>query len=167
MSNENDDGGKSQAAAQVRSLVEMVAALNLDWDRLDELRDMQSALETDADAPGMSWAEVGEFQELEEAAGDCRNYEEAVQRIQEDALSVEVRSGWHVPGEPENGEKFFRIILCTGGPHVEIEGELDEHSVPVRAWLQYQDWFTGMTRYYEVEEDTLLAYAGQFYFVQD
>ena len=34
--------------------------------------------------------------------------------IEEDPLSVQVRSGWHSPGEKAESEEF-EILLCTGG----------------------------------------------------
>jgi hypothetical protein len=76
-----------------------------------------------------------------------------------------VRSGWHVPGE-DNSPAEFRIVLCTGGPHVEIMGELTEDGEPCRAWLQYQDWGTPMTRYFDIETDTLIDFCEKFYFVE-
>jgi hypothetical protein len=35
---------------------------------------------------------------------------------------------------------------------------------PHRAWLEVQDWGTPWTRYFDIEQDTLLAYARCFYF---
>ena len=63
--------------------------------------------------------------------------DDARMSILEDALSVEVRSGWvslgadRVPMEPEE----FCILLTTGGPAVRIRGELDEHKEPSRACI--------------------------------
>lgn len=89
--------------------------------------------------------------------------DEASQRIQEDALSVEVRSGWTSLGEELKAEEFM-ILLTTGGPALRIVGELNEHNEPERAWLEYQDWGTPWTRYFETEQDTLLTYSRQFCF---
>ena len=44
-----------------------------------------------------------------------------------------------------------------------IRGELSDGQ-PDRAWLEYQDWGTLWTRFFDVEQDTLLAYAQCFYF---
>lgn len=99
---------------------------------------------------------------------DCEDWEDAEQRIIEDALSVEVRSGWTLPQAMHNAENWaeeFRIVLCTGGPHVQIRGEL-ENGWPSRAWLEYQDWGIPMTARVndEGDEEALLAYARCFYF---
>ena len=90
-------------------------------------------------------------------------YETALEAIQQDALSVEVRSDWVSPGEKMTAGQF-NILLCTGGPAVRIMGELDEHGEPYRAWLECQDWGTQWTQVFNVSQDTLLAYASCFYF---
>jgi hypothetical protein len=54
--------------------------------------------------------------------------------------------------------------LSTGGPALRIRGELDEHKQPDRAWLEYQDWGTPWTQYFDVEQDTLLQFCQVFYF---
>lgn len=35
----------------------------------------------------------------------------------------------------------YRILLCTGGPAVQITGDYDPDDGPVNAHIQYQDWF--------------------------
>lgn len=70
----------------------------------------------------------------------------ARERIQESALSVEVRSRWYVPGEREEAPAEYRILLTTGGPALQMIGELNEHGEPESAWLEYQDWGTPWTR---------------------
>ncbi len=35
---------------------------------------------------------------------------------------------------------------------------------PCRAWLEYQDWGTPWTQFFDAEQDTLLTYCRQFYF---
>lgn len=138
------------AAAGIR---EMVAALECDYERLEELRD---SFEYDEDAE--------ELKELEEAAGDCKDRDDAETRIQEDALSVEVRSDWCSPGEVMTAGEFM-ILLATGGPAVRIMGELDQHSEPSRAWLEVQDWGKPWTEYYEPGlSGVLLTYSGCFCF---
>lgn len=104
-----------------------------------------------------------ELAELEAQAGECNDREDAETRIDQDALEVSVRSGWQTPhDEPEWAE--FKIVLCTGGPHVEIRGEL-EQGAPTRARLVYSDWFTGMAERVneDDDEDALLAYASRFF----
>ena len=58
----------------------------------------------------------------------------------------------------------YKILLGTGGPAVQIVGELDEHGEPETAELQGQDWFTPWERTKEQDEDILLQFARFFYF---
>jgi len=116
------------------SLREMVAALECDYDRLEELRDSR---------------------------------DDAEQRIQEDALSVEVCDGWYQIDEAGADSKMpveFQILLSTGGPASRIMGEL-ENGEPCDARLEVQDWGTSWTHYHEEGlSDVLLSYARCFYF---
>ena len=63
-------------------------------------------------------------------------------------------------------DRGYTILLCAGGPAVQITGSLDEHGEPVTARLEYQDWFTPWVEVDVDPEDTdtLLAYARQFSF---
>ncbi len=90
--------------------------------------------------------------------------EEARQTIQEDALSVEVRSDWQSLGEELEAAEFC-ILLCTGGPAVRITGSL-RNGEPDTAILEHQDWGTPWTARHcdEKESEALLTYARQFYF---
>jgi hypothetical protein len=164
------------------SIAEMVAALVCDYERLDDLRQERADLvataeeDTHSDDPqhtGEQWdkvigewdAESGEeLAELIAAAGECESREDAEQRIQEDPLSIEVRSGWTLLSEPLEAEEF-NILLSTGGPAVRIRGELSGNgNGPSRAWLEVQDWFTPWTQYFGASQDVLLTYARCFYF---
>lgn len=105
------------------------------------------------------------------AALDTDNDDErddALQTIQEDPLSVEVRSDWHSVGSKDTGGNIeFRILLCTGGPAVQIVGELDEYDRPVNPKIQYQDWFTQWEDYIidnKEDQEALQTYCEQFYF---
>jgi len=161
------------------NLAEMVAALECDYDRLEELResmkdrydelpDAEAGFEPNSFehflasmvAEGDDDAE--ELKELEEAAGDCSDRDDAEHRIYEDPLSVEVRSDWTEPGGGMTpGE--FQILLSTGGPATRIMGELDEHGEPYRAWLEVQDWYKPWTEYHVADGmETLLTYARCF-----
>lgn len=144
------------------SIAEMVSALECDYDRLTELREEREALDTDAEREAWNEENEEEWLELVQAAGECTSREDAEQRIQEDPLSLEVRSGWTVLGDPLEAEEF-NILLATGGPAVRIVGELDRNE-PSRAWLEVQDWFTPWTQYIGASQDVLLTYAQQFYF---
>jgi hypothetical protein len=178
---ERDDGGKSQAIAQANSIAQMVASLNCDFERLEELRDELESLKYDVEsaeedgndhekalAALAEWHTENdeELRELEEAAGDCESEDDARERIQEDALEVQVRSAWYTPSSNQNvtPDEFY-ILLCTGGPAVRIMGELDDNMQPSRAWIEYQDWGTPWTQLFgEIEQSTLLEYCQQFYF---
>lgn len=99
---------------------------------------------------------------------DYDRYDEAVQRILEDALSVEIRSDWHTPGG-ESDIAEYRILLCWGGPAVQIVGSLDQNGEPESATLQVQDWFVPWTTFrgddaFSVMQEYLLEYARCFYF---
>jgi hypothetical protein len=172
-----------QAQSQLESIIAMVAALNCDFDRLEELGDERARLVCDADeAADCATADIEranlaawdkengeELAELEKDAGDCKDADEARQRIEEDALEVQVRADWHNVGEVHATPSEFYILLCTGGPAVRIMGELDNHLQPCRAWLEYQDWGTPWTQYFGDNMDSdaldaLLAYCNCFYF---
>ena len=152
--------GRCAAAA----IVEMVAALECDYERLEELRELASRYENVQDFGNNEPDAIEEIQELEKAAGESESGEIAIERIQEDALSVAVRADWHAVGDvPDTANGQFVILLSTGGPASRIRGELS-NGEPHRAWLEVQDWGTPWTRYFDIEQDTLLAYARCFYF---
>ena len=143
-----------QSAAE--SIAEMVAALECDYERLEELR-------------GDAWEtcypdEAEELADLEKAAGECESRDDAEQRIQEDPLSLEYRSGWAAVGDTMPAEEF-RILLGMGGPATRIIGELS-NGEPTRARLQAQDWFKPWTDYTgdAISQDDLLTYCRCFYF---
>ena len=92
--------------------------------------------------------------------------ESAQQTIQEDALSVQVRSGWQTPGTSLEAEEY-EILLCTGGPAVRIVGQLGRFNEPDTARIEYQDWFTPWTEFLDTsaeEGEAVLTYAQQFFF---
>ncbi len=171
----NDNHAEQQAEAQYSNIVQMLAALECDYDRLTELREEREELtesvddaETDDYAAALEaltqWEtdNAEELTKLEAAAGDCEDEDEARQRISEDPLELQVRSDWTSPGETlEAGE--FCILLCTGGPAVRIRGELDRGE-PCRAWLEYQDWGTPWEQYFDASSDTLCEYAANFFY---
>jgi hypothetical protein len=243
------DTAQDQARAQVSSICEMVAALECDYDRLEELRDKAAAghwvagwnmpgympdsepsafdtcdeardyiaeqLQRCADdeddtseeyVPGTIEAYEGtakelremigdkdsdygrticrfhfwithipgkladseeqtELDELNDAAGECTSEDEARERIQEDALSVEVRSGWQSPNDPMEAMEF-RIVLCTGGPHVELVGDLGDYNTPTRVRVLYSDWGTS-GELFDFDRETVLTYCQQFYFGEE
>lgn len=222
--------GLQQAHAQIESIVSMVAALNCDYERLQELREKQRnghyvagwnmpgympdsapcAFDTDtearayiADAMGEGdiiekpvidgcrngageygatlgayhyWvtflpneladeSEKEELADLETQAGECGSEEEARERIEQDALSVEVRSGWtNVSTLSEVSAEEFRIVLCTGGPHVELLGEL-ENGTPHNIVMRYRDWGeSGELEFDTQQREAIETYCAVFYF---
>ena len=183
---EKSNHAEQNAQGWAESIAEMVAALECDYNRLEELRDERASLVQDnesASGEGKEeeakarsaldeWDEENgdELRELTEAAtleGDLQeNAENVRERIQESPLSVQVRSGWYSPGEREQEPEEFEILLETGGPALRIRGELDEHATPCRAWLEYQDWGTGWTKYRGegLEHSNLMTFCEQFYF---
>jgi len=113
--------------------------------KLDSIIEMMRALETGEEIDG----------------------EDAHDRIQEDPLSVEVRSDWHSPGDGNDKPAVYEILLCTGGSAVKITGELNEYCEPETAQIEYQDWGTYWKRYTDTnsaEDEVLLDYAQQFYY---
>lgn len=101
-------------------------------------------------------------EETDEPDDEARD--EARQAIQEDPLSVQVRTGWYSPGDEAGAPEEFEILLGTGGPAVRIVGELGNHGEPSSACLQTQNWFTPWTDYVQADESVLLAYCREFYF---
>jgi len=191
MTTKTEDRAEDQAAAQYSSIVRMLAAVSCDYDRLEELRDEREALADelteaeseykaaqaalnegdgsfsaleDAREALTQWEtdNAEELAGLEDAAGECRDEDDARQVIQEDPLEVQVRSDWSNPGEPLEASEFM-ILLCTGGPDVRIVGELNRGE-PCRAWLEYQDWGTGWTQWFGARSETLCEYASNFFF---
>lgn len=165
-----------QASAQMSSIAEMLAALDCDYDRLEELREefaeWEARVETQNEAvlTRAEWAKLNpdvaaELADLEEAAGDCEDMDDAQQRISDDPLEVQVRFDWYSPGdELPNVPAEFKILLCTGGPAVRIVGELNERGEPDRAWLEFQDWGTPWIEYHgeNADGDALVRYAAHF-----
>jgi hypothetical protein len=106
-------------------------------------------------------------QQIHEEPEAWHDRERAEQRIHEDALSVEVRTGWHTPGDTDGAAPSeYNILLGTGGPASRIIGDLDQHGQPESAHFEYQDWFKPWTRanLTHADEAVLLRYAQTFYF---
>jgi hypothetical protein len=160
------------------AIVEMVAALQADRDRLEELRDERDSWEPESDEERraakrpfpnpQTWAEAfpeddEELAELVAAVtldGEEIDEDEARQRIDEDPLSLRIF------GEKTDGEweaTSYELLLTTGGPAVRIVGDLNG-SEASSARLEVQDWGKPWTEYFQTENDTLMAYVGCFYF---
>jgi hypothetical protein len=137
--NETEERAEQQAGAQLTSIEELVKCL----EHAEECTDPVCG----ADRPN--------------------DVDEARQAILDDPLSVEVRGEWHTPGAIDACAPYeYKILLCWGGPAVQIIGTLDTHNQPDSARLQYQDWFSEWTNYAltATEEETLIKYAQQFPF---
>ena len=87
------------------------------------------------------------------------------EHIQEIPLSIQVRAGWHNPGEKAEDDEF-EIMLSTGGPALRIVGDLGKYNQPESPRLQYQDWGTPWTDYVTDgdEDEALEKFCAQFYF---
>jgi hypothetical protein len=158
-------------------IAEMVAALECDYGRFDELEEERAdwlkenpGKYLDPNDPrataGAHWAlafpdEAEELAELVKAAGGCEDREQAERRISEDPLSIELSGTW-TPGEKPEADRAL-ILLGTGGPATRIVCELSDGQ-PQRAWVQAQDWGTPWTDYIGGESETLLTYCRCFYF---
>ena len=89
--------------------------------------------------------EAAENTGIEETKNDV--IDRAREAIQDDPLSVNIRSGWYSPVEGTAATKpaEYEILLCTGGPACRIVGDLSEHGEPETARLEVQDWFQPWT----------------------
>ena len=142
------------------TIANQVAALEMDWERYEELKDM--ALE---DMDEDEKEELQEMIEIVTADGDeYENEEQVRERITEEPLSVEVRSDWYAPGSEQDKPSEFMILLSTGGPALRIRGELNQYGQPDRCWMEYQDWGTPWTEYLDNDRSTLLTWCRVFYF---
>ena len=124
-------------------------------------------IETRDRAADQALAQLKSIKELVAAlcVGNVDEQEAAQTAIREDALCIEVRSGWRIPGDPDHDTEYL-ILLCTGGPACRITGDLSGHHEPESARLEYQDWGTPWTEYgISVEDESVLVeYARQFWF---
>lgn len=99
---------------------------------------------------------------------DCpHEVDQAREAILGNPLEVQVRGEWHSPGALDACAPYeYKILLCWGGPAVQIIGTLDARNQPDTARLQYQDWFIEWIDLplTVAEEETLVKYAQQFPF---
>ena len=146
---------------------------------------MQDAEDKLAIAKTQGQAQFDSIKELVEAlraSGEPAS-DEAMQAITEDALSVQVRSGWYTLGDNHNPRladnckpSEYNILLCTGGPACQLIGELDQYGQPETCRMEVQDWGTPWTAMRPLvsrsklegddydSEPVMLAYASCFYF---
>ena len=119
---------------------------------------------------GQRFAEdIETVQDLHQAAQEEDDYEsmEALEESQrERPLSVEIRSGWYLPGNKPEPDQY-RILLGTGGPAMQITGQLDCYGQPCTAAVEVQDWFkpwTEITTTTPAQDAALLWFASLFYY---
>ena len=80
-----------------------------------------------------------------ESDEDYTREDEIREQAQDEALSVEFRSGWTSNPEEMKPEEF-KILLSWGGPACQIIGKIDYGSYePIDIEIQYQDWGTPWT----------------------
>ena len=109
-------------------------------------------------------AEGEELAELEETCAEYESADDARDRIGERPLSVEFRSAWTTgPGEMEIEE--FRIVLCCGGPHVELRGDVGEHGSASRVYFRYS-WSGESGEYWGDDDESSAAREFAEYFLQ-
>lgn len=171
MSTTERDWIEEVGAPAYAAIEEMVAALQADYDRLEELRDERDSWEPEEELDGQAvtpatWADAcpddaEELHELEASVGDCEDEDSARERITEDPLSLRV-FGERVEGEWRADN--YELLLTTGGPAVRIIGDLDDSGEPTNARLQVQDWGKPWTDYFEADSDVLMAYVQCFCF---
>ena len=148
----------NRAAEQCRAFLE----------NIEVLHELHTWAHTDDEPKTLSLVARREL--LERGWAEDQNREtiaEAIdQEIQEDPLSVQVRSGWEYPGAEFEPAEFL-IELSTGGPATRIVGELNQYKEPTRPRLQHQDWFKPWTEYLDAtsaQREALDWYCDMFYF---
>ena len=138
----------------------------------DRLADAKRQGQAQFDSIAQMVAELETAEQQDQDGGADETYAPR-QRIEEDALSVQVRSGWYSPGARGSDTKpaEYEILLCTGGPACRIVGDLSEYGEPETARLEVQDWFCPWTEIRPLvakddydAEPIMLAYARCFYF---
>ena len=119
---------RDQAIAQMQYIEDLLVALHMDWDLYSDLKD--------CDQLGLG---EDELQELTDQSAGCDSRDEALERLEENPLEIQFRSGWESDTSDLTPHEFS-ILLCSGGPAVRIRGYMDGNGNPSNAWVEYQDW---------------------------
>src|SRR3989304_3064953 len=135
---DKNEAARNHAKAQLASIIEMVAALECDYDRIEELRDELTELTeavTDATtkkerkeaaaAALEAWKEENqeELDDLIAEAGDCTDADDA--RRPMEGAPLRGRSGSDCPSPGETAEATeFESLLCPGGPACNISNSV-------------------------------------------
>ena len=108
--------------------------------------------------------QLDEIQRLADLLEKDPDNDELQDELRDLAVSQEVRSCWQTVGQ-ELEAGMYRLVLCTGGPHVEIQGSLSGAGDPDSAVLYCQDWGTGLQEVSvtEPERELLVWFAELFY----
>lgn len=105
--------------------------------------------------------EAEELETLEEEAGDFEDQDAAECAIDEHPFSgAEFRSGWSAARTYLEADEF-RIVLCTGGPHVEIIGDFDRFGDADNVRVLYKDW-SESGELFDFDRDAVRAYCNRF-----
>ena len=115
------DTAMEQAQAQVESVVALMSALG----------------------------QASETNEPQDLDGELLTEDQLYTRVYETPLSVEYRSAWCTELGQLSEPDECRVVLCTGGPHVELRAGLNQYGGPrddVR--VLYQDWFEPLSQLY-------------------
>lgn len=185
METKKQNHAEQNAIGWLETIKEHVSCLTADRERLDELLSEREGFTMDVDANGApdgpgyandaeAWAgeNPDEAEELADLLSDIsvdgeQLDEDAIrERIEESPLSVQVRGGWHSPGDNDGTEaEEYEILLSTGGPALRIVGDLSGGQ-PTSARLEYQDWGTPWTEHITTgdDHDALLRWVSVFYF---
>lgn len=102
-----------------------------------------------------------ELAELEAQVGEYEDADGVHAAIMEYPLSAETRSGWVSYGEDMTPAEY-RIVLCTGGPHVELVGDLGYHGEPDSVRVLYSDWGTS-GELFEFDHSAVLSFCQYFF----
>lgn len=166
---EQNDQLQEIGAGAARQIAGMVAALECDYDRLEELRNKLSNTGqfkmSAATASGLLDAEeLEELEDLQACAGECESEDDALKLVSEDPLSIQLSGTWDAGSVPVADKAI--ILLAWGGPAVRIVCELTTDMEPHRAWIEAQDWGTPWTEYNgdAISSEALLRYCSCFYF---
>jgi hypothetical protein len=162
----------------------MVQGVNTEGKHMSNQDDNAKKLQELGNCTYAALRELVEALDTAEENDDDEAREEAERAIDEDPLSVQVRSGWFAPGAAlaDRAPVEFEILLSTGGPATRIVGELNEHGEPCKARIECQDWFQPWTAWrlpveresfadadawlaeFDKADSILLRYCGRFWF---
>lgn len=157
----NDNNhAEQQAIAQVATITDLMSCMAADFSAYKEARDelaraearYQELLAEDntgdidyADNLDAASEDLGAAREalaeFPEGMTEFDDEDDLNEAIDTNALSVEYRSGWSNDREDLEPEEV-RVVLCTGGPHVEIIADFDSRSGASSPRILYRDWGT-------------------------